>query len=104
MQKVAFKMFLHKGFEEEYTRRHADIWPELKSLLTATGITDYAIFLDKETLQLTGVLTIADAKKLDELPNHPIMQKWWLYMADIMQTNGDHSPVSIPLEQVFYLP
>ena len=104
MQKVAFKMFLYKGFEDEYARRHADIWPELKTLLTATGITDYAIFLDKETLQLTGVLTIADAQKLEELPSHPIMQKWWLYMADIMETNGDHSPVSIPLEQVFYLP
>ena len=104
MQKVAFKMFLFKGGEEEYRRRHAEIWPELKTLLTDTGITDYAIFLDKETLQLTGVLTIADEQKLAELPNHAIMQKWWLYMSDIMETNEDHSPVSIPLAQVFYLP
>ena len=93
MQKVAFKMFLFKGGEEELT-----------TLLTDTGITDYAIFLDKETLQLTGVLTIADEQKLAELPNHAIMQKWWLYMSDIMETNEDHSPVSIPLAQVFYLP
>jgi L-rhamnose mutarotase len=104
MQKLAFKMFLYKGFEAEYARRHANIWPELQALLTATGISDYSIFLDKETLQLTGVFTIAETQKLEELPEHPIMQKWWRYMADIMETNGDHSPVSIPLEQVFYLP
>ena len=31
------------------------------------------------------------------------MQKWWKYMEDIMETNHDNSPVSIPLKEVFYL-
>ena len=31
------------------------------------------------------------------------IKKWWKYMADIMETNPDNSPVSIPLEEVFYL-
>ncbi|MEI6088794.1 MAG: L-rhamnose mutarotase, partial [Bacteroidota bacterium] len=35
---------------------------------------------------------------------YPVMQQWWLYMGDIMETNSDHSPVSIPLKEVFYLP
>jgi L-rhamnose mutarotase len=41
---------------------------------------------------------------MDELPQHPIMKKWWAYMKDIMETNTDHSPVSFPLTEVFYLP
>lgn len=41
---------------------------------------------------------------MDDLPAHPVMQKWWHYMADIMETNADHSPVSIPLREVFYMP
>jgi L-rhamnose mutarotase len=32
------------------------------------------------------------------------MQRWWSYMKDIMETNADASPVSIPLKEVFYMP
>ncbi|MES2520228.1 MAG: L-rhamnose mutarotase, partial [Bacteroidota bacterium] len=34
-------------------------------------------------------------------PTLPIMKKWWAYMADIMDTNPDNSPVSTPLTCVF---
>ena len=30
MKSFAFKMYLKPGFEEEYQRRHAALWPELK--------------------------------------------------------------------------
>ena len=104
MQRVAFKMKLFKGFEEEYKRRHAALWPDLQALLEQAGIKGYSIFLDETTNDLIGFLTIADATKLDALPDDPVMKKWWAYMADIMETNDDKSPVSIPLKEVFYLP
>jgi L-rhamnose mutarotase len=37
------------------------------------------------------------------LGDNPIVQKWWAYMADIMETNPDNSPVSIPLPECFYM-
>src|SRR4029078_12634119 len=98
MQRVAFKMKLFKGKEDEYKKRHDEIWPELKSLLKTTGIEEYSIFLDEETNFLFGVLKTEDESKLDELPNHPVMKKWWGYMKDIMETNEDNSPVSIRLK------
>ena len=104
MPTIAFKMKLFKGFEEEYKRRHDNIWPELKELLDDAGISDYHIFLDEETNDLFAYLTIDDKKKLDDLPNESIMKKWWSYMKDIMETNTDDSPVTIPLKEVFYLP
>ena len=104
MPRIAFKMKLHPGREAEYRRRHDELWPELAALLCETGIEDYSIFLDETTLDLFGVLKIADAAKLDALPGHPVMKKWWAYMKDIMETNPDHSPVGIPLKEVFYLP
>lgn len=104
MQRVAFKMQLFEGKIEEYKRRHDEIWPELVELLKETGIEDYSIFLDETTLSLFGVLKIADSLKLDDLPKQAIMQKWWAYMSDIMASNPDNSPVSIPLKEVFYLP
>lgn len=104
MKQIAFKMKLHKGFEEEYKRRHDELWPELKDLLQLKGISDYSIFLDEATGTLFGTLKFEDEQELEELPQHPVMQRWWAYMKDIMETNEDHSPVSIPLQQVFYLP
>ena len=104
MQRVAFKMKLFKGCEAEYKKRHNILWPELEVLLKQIGIKDYSIFLDEQTNDLFGYLIIDDATKLDELPQHPVMQKWWAYMKDIMETNDDNSPVNTPLKEVFYLP
>lgn len=97
-------MQLFKGFEDEYKKRHDEIWPELSQLLREKGISDYSIFLDEATGELFGVLMIEDPTKMDELPATEIMKKWWHYMGDIMETNPDESPVSIPLREVFYLP
>lgn len=102
--RIAFKMQLHKGFEAEYKKRHDEIWPELQQLLKQTGISEYSIFLDESTGSLFGVLKIKDAAMLDQLPSHPVMQRWWAYMKDIMETNADDSPVSVPLREVFYMP
>ena len=44
-----------------------------------------------------------DIHKVDVLAENKIMQKWWDYMADIMETNSDNSPVSKELTKVFYL-
>ncbi|SEO82915.1 L-rhamnose mutarotase [Mucilaginibacter sp. OK283] len=104
MDRVAFKMKLFPGFEQEYKKRHDAIWPELSALLKDTGISDYVIFLDEETNSLIGVLKVADKKLLDNLPAEAVMQKWWAYMGDIMESNPDNSPVSTPLKEVFYLP
>lgn len=104
MQRVAFKMQLHKGCEAEYKKRHDELWPELEELLKTTGIQEYSIFLDETTLSLFGVLKIENDIHLDNLPAQPVMQKWWAYMGDIMDSNPDNSPVSVRLKEVFYMP
>lgn len=49
MKREAFKMFLKPGFEKEYEKRHAAIWPELKKMLSDGGVYDYSIYWDKDT-------------------------------------------------------
>lgn len=104
MSRLAFKMKLYPGFEEEYKKRHDELWPELKQLLKTNGISEYSIFLDKETNILFGVMNVENRSVLDKLPAEPVMQKWWAYMKKIMESNTDNSPISRPLEEVFYLP
>ena len=103
MARKAFKMQLFEGFEQEYKRRHDQIWPELEALLKASGISDYSIFLDKDSNTLFGVMEVSDEAAQQSLPAHPVMKRWWAYMKDIMASNPDNSPVSVPLEQVFHL-
>ena len=104
MERIAFTMQLHQGFESEYEKRHREIWPELTGLLSEAGITNYSIFLQPTTGVLFGYMEVSKANGLASLPHHPIMKKWWDYMKDIMDTHPDHSPISIPLQEVFYLP
>jgi len=104
MYRVAFKMQLFPGFEEEYQKRHDALWPELQQLLKSSGIHDYSIFLDESTHSLFAILRAEDPAKLTEMRLNPIMKKWWNYMKDIMASNEDASPVSVPLKEMFYLP
>jgi L-rhamnose mutarotase len=103
MQRSAFKMKLKPGCEQEYKKRHDALWPELEKLLRDQGIHDYSIFLDEETNTLFAVQKVKSGQGSQDLGKNPIVQKWWSYMADIMETNPDQSPVSIPLREVFYL-
>jgi L-rhamnose mutarotase len=101
--KIAFKMQLKPGCKEEYRKRHAAIWPELRALLKDNGVSDYSIFLDEETNTLFGVQQQAGEQSSQDLGTLAVVQRWWAYMADIMDTNEDNSPVTRPLEQVFHM-
>lgn len=103
MEKYAFRMRLNPGMAEEYKARHDAIWPELSVLLKEAGVSDYSIHLDEETHLLFGVLWRTDDHTMADLPSHPVMQKWWAYMADIMETRSDNEPVAVPLTTVFHM-
>jgi L-rhamnose mutarotase len=102
-EKFAFKMQLNPGMEEEYRRRHDEIWPELVELLKEAGVEDYSIHLDRETGILFAVLWRPADHRMADLPNHPVMKRWWAHMADIMATSPGSSPVQKPLVTVFHM-
>ena len=103
MLRNAFKMKIKKGCEQEYKKRHDEIWPELSKELTKAGVSDYTIFLDEETLTLFAVQKLTDNNTADNLPNTEIVKKWWSYMSDIMETNPDNSPAVKELKEVFHM-
>jgi L-rhamnose mutarotase len=102
MKRVAFKMKLKSGFEEEYKKRHDKIWPELSEELSKVGVSDYSIFFDEETNSLFAFQKLTDKNTSDKLPKTEIVRKWWDYMSDIMEVNVDNSPVVAELKEVFH--
>ena len=103
MKRIAFKMYLNEGQKEEYKKRHHEIWPELKQLLKEAGVSEYSIFLDEETNTLFAFQKVSGDGGSQDFGQIEIVQKWWAFMKDIMETNEDNSPVSATLEEVFYL-
>ncbi len=104
MNRAAFKMKLkNASYIDEYKKRHDEIWPELKELLAGTGVSDYSIFFDKESLTLFAIQKMSGDGGSQDLGKNPIVRKWWAYMADIMETEEDNAPVSIPLPEVFHM-
>lgn len=104
METIAFKMKLLPGNAHEYRVRHDQIWPELVDALKAAGIHNYRIFLDVESDTLFAVLDHEGEDRLAALKDLPIMRKWWIAMAPLMQTADDNEPISTPLNCVFHLP
>ncbi len=103
MMRNAFTMKLKAGFEEEYKKRHDEIWPELRAELSRAGVSDYSIYLNEHTLTLFAFQKLSADNTADDLPNTAIVKKWWAYMADIMETHPDNSPVCTPLHEVFHM-
>jgi L-rhamnose mutarotase len=101
--RVAFKMNLKEGQKEEYTRRHDALWPELHQLLKDAGISEYSIFLDEETNILFAFQKVSGEGGSQDLGQTEIVQKWWKFMSDIMESNPDNSPVTKPLTELFYM-
>ena len=103
MKRVAFAMKLKRGFEAEYKRRHDEIWPEMLAELKTAGVSDYSIFLEPSSLTLFGVQLRTGNSTADALREKAVVQRWWAHMKDIMDTNPDGSPLSVPLTEVFHM-
>lgn len=102
MRKI-FKMKLYPGKKEEYRKRHSSLWPEMKDMIHEYGGSNYTIAWDKDTDILYAIIDVEDEEKWAESADTAINRKWWDYMADLMETNPDNSPVCVDLEELFHL-
>ena len=103
MIRKGFQMKLYPGMEEEYERRHKQLWPEMVEMIHEYGGHNYSIFLDRETRTLYGYIEIEDEARWAAGADTAVNRRWWDFMADIMETNPDNSPVSTDLREVFHL-
>lgn len=102
MIRKAFVMSVNPGSESEYARRHQPIWQELADVLRAHGVHNYSIHLLPGTRQLFGYAEIESEERWQSIAQTEVCRRWWKHMADVMPANADSSPVSAPLQEVFY--
>lgn len=99
----AFVMAVHPDHHAEYARRHAPIWPELEAVLKEHGVSHYSIFLHPGTSQLFAYAEVESEERWEAIAQTEVCRRWWAFMQDLMPTNPDNSPQSVPLLPVFSL-
>jgi L-rhamnose mutarotase len=96
-------MALKPDCQEEYERRHNPIWPELEAVLTDHGVSNYSIFLDRNTNRLFAYAEIESEERWQQIAQTEVCVRWWANMKDLMITNPDNSPSASELDEVFHL-
>jgi len=96
-------MSVHAGSQQEYVRRHQPIWPELEQMLLTHGIRTYSIFLDPSANDLFAYVEFATEEQWLAIAQTEVCRRWWLHMSDLMPSQGDKSPVTAPLDEVFHI-
>jgi len=103
MIRKAFLMTLKPDCQEEYERRHNPIWPELEAVLKKHGVSNYSIFLDRNTDRLFAYAEIESEERWQQIAQTEVCRRWWAHMKDLMLTNPDDSPSASELDEVFHL-
>ena len=101
--RVSFSLQLPASNIEEYRRRHDELWPELRDAIRAQGGRNYSIFALPDVDRVVGYVEVDDVDIWNSGGVSEITRAWWKFMADIMPTNPDSSPVHAPIVEVFHL-
>lgn len=100
MASYAWVLEVRPGYEDEYKKRHDEIWPEMLETLKAAGISNYNIF--RHGLTLFGYFETDDLKATqDHLADCPINAKWGEWMGPLMKIEVDpqtNFPYLLPLQ------
>jgi L-rhamnose mutarotase len=99
-QQFAWILEVRPGYEEEYKKRHDEIWPEMVTMLRGAGVQNYSIF--RHGLTLFGYFETEDLEQTIEAINtSDVNKRWGEYMSPIMKIELDslrNFPFLLPLQ------
>jgi len=88
MTGYAWVLEVRPGYEEEYKKRHDEIWPEMLETLREAGIRNYNIF--RHGLTLFGYFETDDLEATKaKLAASEVDAKWGEWMTPIMKIEVD---------------
>jgi L-rhamnose mutarotase len=103
MQRIAFTMKIQPGSEEEYRRRHQQVWPELLADLKQAGCSRYSIYM--RGLDLFAYMEVEDFQRfLGVMAGSSVSERWEQYMSGILIRETDPATgFPFVLQEVFHL-
>ena len=102
MDTLAFRMQLKPGVTAEYRRRHDQLWPELGDAARRRHLRLLDLPRRGDAASCSPCSSCGPATAATSFPQHPVMRRWWSYMAELMETEPDQRPREWPLVPMFH--
>ncbi|WP_104162950.1 L-rhamnose mutarotase [Cryobacterium sp. N22] len=104
MQRVCFQLQVKPDRIEEYTRRHAEVWPEMLDALRDTGWSNYSLFLRDDGLLIGYVETPSLEAAQAGMARTAVNARWQAEMAEFfVNLGGTPDQGFLQLREVFHL-
>ncbi|ADH67722.1 MULTISPECIES: L-rhamnose mutarotase [Nocardiopsis] len=104
MQRVCFILKVRRERLAEYRERHAEVWPEMREALSATGWHNYSLFCTEEGM-VVGYLETEDFEAARAaMAETDVNARWQAEMAPFFEgLPGRPDEGMVPLTEVFHL-
>ncbi|GAA1840559.1 L-rhamnose mutarotase [Asanoa iriomotensis] len=105
MERVAFILNVRPDAVDEYRRRHAAVWPDMRSALAQAGWHNYSLFLRPDGLAV-GYLESPDFEgSLRHMDGLAVNERWQAEMAPlVLRPDGRRADESLHrLPEIFHL-
>jgi L-rhamnose mutarotase len=103
-RRICFVLEVRRDKIEEYTARHATVWPEMRQALSEAGWRNYSLFLRGDGL-LIGYLECSDFEAAQaRMQDTEVNTRWQAEMAPFFDLAGAAPDASMqPLAEIFHL-
>jgi L-rhamnose mutarotase len=104
-QRICFQLHVRPELVDEYTRRHAEVWPEMRAALADAGWRNYSLFLTSDGT-LIGYFECDDlAAAQAAMVATDVNARWQTEMSSFFVDLGDATPDEgiVPIAEVFHL-
>lgn len=103
MKRVCFTLRIRPGKVDDYLAAH-EVWPEMRAAISAAGMRNYSIFIDRKKALAVGYFEAEDPEKsLRELGKTDVNARWQAHMNAYIAGGGDMRGGGLTwLEQFFY--
>lgn len=91
MQRVCLTFRLVSGREDEYRRRHVEVWPELEEAIKAEGIVSSVVYVATDTVVVLVEHPSDIDGALERLGATEVNARWSEYFADVMATQPEQA-------------
>ena len=104
-QRVCFQLQVRPDRLEEYTRRHAAVWPDMLRALSSTGWHNYSLFLREDGLLIGYFETPSLEAAVAGMGATEVNDRWQRQMAALFPDLGDALPDQgfLQLDEIFHL-
>jgi L-rhamnose mutarotase len=102
-ERICFLLHVRPEALEEYTRRHAEVWPEMREALSEAGWRNYSLFSTGDGTIVAYCESDDFQASLAAMQGKDVNSRWQTEMAPMFQVEAAPDGQIEPLPEIFHL-